>query len=156
MNVSFEPIKKTCKPTKKTFTRLNFFLYFLYFFYLLISVPLFFVLARNRNVTLAPVIVPKNANASPDNSLTPITLPNNMAITDIINNTEAVICAILVDTNLLDHGLLLLLLRCKRCGKTCIHAKRAYCWQNFQLCGRCYFKNVLILKGNSFTYNYES
>jgi len=64
------------------------------------SDPLFLVLARNRKVIDAPVIVPKNAKTSPDNSLAPIESPNRIAITDKTSNIEAVNCAIFVDINL--------------------------------------------------------
>jgi len=59
-------------------------------------VPLFLVFAKNRNVTLAPVIVPKKANDSlvKFNSKRPL---NTIENTDNNRIIDAVICAILVD-----------------------------------------------------------
>jgi len=59
-------------------------------------VPFDFVLAKNRNVTLAPVIVPKNANDSLVNCKFKRPL-NRIENTDNTRIIDAVICAIFVD-----------------------------------------------------------
>jgi len=61
---------------------------------------LLFVFARNRKVTLAPVIVPKNANDSLVNCRFKRPL-NRIENTDNTRIIDAVICAILVDMQIL-------------------------------------------------------